>query len=52
MKNSLIVVTATVAISIVLAFLAAIALARYRFGGRKLFVVLVIGIQMLPAGRR
>ncbi len=47
-KNSLIVVTATVAISIVLAFLAAIALARYRFGGRKLFVVLVIGIQMLP----
>ena len=47
-KNSLIVVTATVGISIVLAFLAAIALARYRFGGRKLFVVLVIGIQMLP----
>ncbi len=47
-KNSLIVVTATVAISIVLAFLAAIALARYRFDGRKLFIVLVIGIQMLP----
>jgi N,N'-diacetylchitobiose transport system permease protein len=47
-KNSLIVVTVTVAISIVLAFLAAVALARYRFGGRKLFVVLVIGIQMLP----
>ena len=47
-KNSLIVVTVTVAISIVLAFLAAIALARYRFGGRKAFVVLVIGIQMLP----
>jgi len=32
----------------VLAFLAAIALARFGFGGRKLFVVLVIGIQMLP----
>jgi N,N'-diacetylchitobiose transport system permease protein len=47
-KNSLIVVSATVAISIVLAFLAAVALARYRFAGRKLFVVLVIGIQMLP----
>jgi N,N'-diacetylchitobiose transport system permease protein len=47
-KNSLIVVSVTVAISIVLAFLAAIALARYKFGGRKLFVVLVIGIQMLP----
>jgi N,N'-diacetylchitobiose transport system permease protein len=47
-KNSLIVVLATVAISIVLAFLAAIALARYGFAGRKLFLVLVIGIQMLP----
>jgi N,N'-diacetylchitobiose transport system permease protein len=47
-KNSLIVVCATVAISIVLAFLAAVALARYGFAGRKLFVVLVIGIQMLP----
>ena len=48
MKNSLVVVSATVAISIVLAFLAAVALARYGFAGRKLFVVLVIGIQMLP----
>jgi N,N'-diacetylchitobiose transport system permease protein len=47
-KNSLIVVLATVAISVALAFLAAIALARYGFAGRKLFVVLVIGIQMLP----
>jgi N,N'-diacetylchitobiose transport system permease protein len=47
-KNSLIVVCASVAISIVLAFLAAVALARYGFAGRKLFVVLVIGIQMLP----
>jgi N,N'-diacetylchitobiose transport system permease protein len=47
-KNSLVIVLVTVAISIVLSFLAAIALARYRFAGRKLFVVLVIGIQMLP----
>ena len=47
-KNSLIVVTTTVVIAIVVAFLAAVALARYRFGGRKLFIVLVIGIQMLP----
>ena len=47
-KNSLIIVLTTVAISIVVAFLAAIALARYRFSGRVLFVVLVIGIQMLP----
>ena len=47
-KNSLIVVCVTVGISIVLAFLAAVALARYGFSGRWLFVVLVIGIQMLP----
>jgi len=47
-KNSLIIVGATVTISIVLAFLAAIALAKYGFSGRKLFIVLVIGIQMLP----
>jgi len=47
-KNSLIVVVVTVGFSIVLAFLAAIALARYRFRGRTLFIVLVIGIQMLP----
>jgi N,N'-diacetylchitobiose transport system permease protein len=47
-RNSLIVVSVTVAISVVLAFLAAVALARFRFGGRKLFIVLVIGIQMLP----
>jgi N,N'-diacetylchitobiose transport system permease protein len=46
--NSLIVVSVTVAISVVIAFAAAIALARYRFSGREVFVVLVIGIQMLP----
>ena len=34
--------------SIVLAFLAAVALAKYRFTGRKLFIVLMIGILMLP----
>jgi N,N'-diacetylchitobiose transport system permease protein len=47
-KNSLIVVSATVALSMVLAFLAAIALAKYRFSGRSLFIVLMIGILMLP----
>jgi N,N'-diacetylchitobiose transport system permease protein len=47
-KNSLIVVGATVAISIALAFLAAVALAKYRFSGRSVFVVLMIGILMLP----
>lgn len=46
--NSLIVVLGTVLIALVLSFFAAVALARYRFGGRKLVIVLVIGIQMLP----
>jgi N,N'-diacetylchitobiose transport system permease protein len=47
-KNSVIIVLVTVAIAISLAFLAAVALAKYRFTGRKLFIVLMIGIQMLP----
>jgi N,N'-diacetylchitobiose transport system permease protein len=47
-KNSLIVVGGTVTISIGLAFLAAVALAKYRFTGRSLVVVLMIGILMLP----
>lgn len=47
-KNTIFVVLATVGISTVLAFLAAIALAKYRFAGRAVFIVLVIGIQMLP----
>ena len=47
-KNSLIIVLIAVGVSMVLAFLAAVALAKYRFTGRKLFIVLMIGIQMLP----
>jgi N,N'-diacetylchitobiose transport system permease protein len=47
-KNSVIVVVAVVAIALALSFFAAISLAKYRFSGRKLFIVLVIGIQMLP----
>jgi N,N'-diacetylchitobiose transport system permease protein len=47
-KNSLIIVLVTVAIAMVLAFLAAVALAKYRFTGLKVFIVLMIGIQMLP----
>lgn len=47
-KNSLIIVAVAVAASMVLAFLAAVALAKYRFSGRKLFIVLMIGILMLP----
>ena len=47
-KNSLIVVVFTVLVSLVLAFVAAVALAKYRFAGRKTFILLIIGIQMLP----
>ena len=47
-KNSVIVVLVVVGIAMVLAFLAAVALSKYRFTGRKLFIVLVIGVQMLP----
>jgi N,N'-diacetylchitobiose transport system permease protein len=48
-KNSLIVVSVSVLASMVLAFVAAVALAKYRFTGRKVFIVLMIGILMLPA---
>ncbi len=48
-KNSMIIVGFSVLLAIVLSFLAAIALAKYRFSGGKLFLVLVFGIQMLPA---
>ncbi len=47
-KNSLVIVGLTLVLSIVLAFLAAVALAKYRFTGRKAFVALMFGILMLP----
>jgi N,N'-diacetylchitobiose transport system permease protein len=47
-KNSLIVVAAVTALSLVLAFLAALALAKFRFYGRGAFIVLMIGVQMVP----
>jgi N,N'-diacetylchitobiose transport system permease protein len=47
-KNAVIVVIVAVLIALVLAFFAAVALAKYRFRGAALFIVLVIGIQMLP----
>src|SRR5918911_1430926 len=43
-KNSLIIVGVTVALSMALAFLAAVALAKFRFTGQKLFIVLLLGI--------
>jgi N,N'-diacetylchitobiose transport system permease protein len=47
-KNSLIIVGSVVALSIVLAFLAALALAKFRFYGRRAFIVLIIAVQMVP----
>ena len=47
-RNSLIVVVAVVIVSVVLAFLAALALAKFRFHGRSAFVVVVFGVQMVP----
>jgi N,N'-diacetylchitobiose transport system permease protein len=47
-KNSLIVVSAVVALSVVLAFLASLALAKFHFYGRKAFIVLILGVQMVP----
>jgi N,N'-diacetylchitobiose transport system permease protein len=47
-RNSLIVVVAVTALSLVLSFLAALALAKFRFYGRAAFVVLIIAVQMVP----
>jgi N,N'-diacetylchitobiose transport system permease protein len=47
-KNSLVVVGVVVLLSMVLAFLAALALAKFRFYGRRAFIVVIIGVQMVP----
>ena len=47
-KNSLIVVSIVVALSLVLAFLAALALAKFNFYGRGPFIVIILGVQMVP----
>jgi N,N'-diacetylchitobiose transport system permease protein len=47
-KNSLIIVSVVVIVSIVLAFLAALALAKFRFYGGKAFVVIIFAVQMVP----
>jgi N,N'-diacetylchitobiose transport system permease protein len=47
-KNSLIITSAVVVLSLVLAFLAALALSKFRFYGRKPFIVIILGVQMVP----
>lgn len=46
--NSLIVTLGAVVISVVVGFCAALAVARFRFAGRRVFVVAVLIVQMVP----
>ncbi|MBX6371249.1 MAG: carbohydrate ABC transporter permease [Acidothermus sp.] len=48
LQNSAIVVASVVVISIAVAFLAAVAIARSNFRGRKAYIVLIMAIQMIP----
>jgi N,N'-diacetylchitobiose transport system permease protein len=47
-RNSLIIVLSVVAVSIVLAFLAAVGVARFGFRGRRAFVLMILVVQMVP----
>ena len=47
-KNSFIIVLSVVTLSMIVAFLAALALSRFRFYGRSAFIVLILGVLMLP----
>jgi N,N'-diacetylchitobiose transport system permease protein len=47
-KNSIVIAVAVVLLSMVLAFLAALALAKFGFYGRRAFIVLIIAVQMIP----
>ena len=46
--NSLIITLAAVLVSIVIGFFGAVAIARFRFAGRKVFVFTVLIVQMIP----
>jgi N,N'-diacetylchitobiose transport system permease protein len=47
-RNSLIVTGVVVLLSVTIAFFAALALAKFRFYGRKAMIVLIIAVQMVP----
>jgi N,N'-diacetylchitobiose transport system permease protein len=49
MRNSALVTATVVTLALGIAFLAAVAISRFRFRGRMAFIVAVIGIQMVPA---
>jgi N,N'-diacetylchitobiose transport system permease protein len=48
-RNSLMVTVLTVGLALLVAFLAAVAVSRFRFRGRKSFIVAILIIQMIPA---
>ena len=48
LRNSLVITVATVLISVVVGFFGALAIARFRFLGRRVFVVAVLIVQMIP----
>jgi N,N'-diacetylchitobiose transport system permease protein len=48
LRTSLIVTLLVVMLAVVVAFLAAVALSRFRFHGRKAFIIAVIVVQMVP----
>jgi N,N'-diacetylchitobiose transport system permease protein len=47
-RNSVVVVASTVSFSLVVAFLAAVAIARFKFYGRKAMMIIIIMVQMIP----
>jgi N,N'-diacetylchitobiose transport system permease protein len=49
MKNSAIVVVAAVLLSIIVGFLASAALSRFRFRGRRMILVTILFVQMIPS---
>jgi N,N'-diacetylchitobiose transport system permease protein len=49
LRNSLIITLLTVALALMIAFLAAVAVSRFRFRGRKAFIVAILLVQMVPA---
>ena len=47
-RNSLVIVGVMLALALVIAFLAAVGTARFGFRGRTAFLVMIIGVQMVP----
>ena len=47
-RNSVVVVVATVSFSVFVAFLAAVAIARFKFYGRKAIMIAIVMVQMIP----